>query len=238
MPRLIAAIIRHAEYRQLPDTPSAHQPFALTAEGEEQARQAASMLRETIVSNGWSLSPVVDTSQLLRAWQTARIIADQLSDLFAKPLEVIGFDNLAERSLGSANNLTMNQVETIVREDPRFPPLPRDWKSNSHYRLPLQGAESLMEAGARVAAHLQNRMDALAQNAKTGTLKLFVGHGAAFRHAAYHLGVLEFDDIARLSMYHAQPVYIEYIPDNKADHQWRQIGGEWKIRNTGGDYTD
>ena len=40
MPRLVAALLRHAEYRQLPDTPSAHQPFPLTDKGRQQAKQA------------------------------------------------------------------------------------------------------------------------------------------------------------------------------------------------------
>ena len=44
MPRLIAALIRHGDYRQLPDTPSAHQPFPLTDLGEHQAREAAAAL--------------------------------------------------------------------------------------------------------------------------------------------------------------------------------------------------
>ncbi|MGD8568001.1 MAG: histidine phosphatase family protein [Gammaproteobacteria bacterium] len=234
MPRLIAALIRHADYRQLPETPSAHQPFPLTTEGENQARRAASLLRETITGNGWALSPAVDSSQLLRAWQTAHIIAGQLGDLFVEPPTVTGFDELAERSLGCANNLTMNQIKDLVNDDPRFHELPADWKSNSGFRLPVQGAESLLEAGTRVAGHLKCTMEALANNTNADTLKLFVGHGAAFRHAAYHLGVLEYDRIAQLSMYHAQPIYLEYL----ADDQWRHIGGEWKVRTTDKDNVD
>ena len=50
MPRLIAALIRHGDYRKLPDTPSAHQPFPLNAEGEAQAAEklvkAAHILNE------------------------------------------------------------------------------------------------------------------------------------------------------------------------------------------------
>ena len=41
MARLFAALIRHGEYAQLPDTPSAHQPFALTDKGRAQAYDAA-----------------------------------------------------------------------------------------------------------------------------------------------------------------------------------------------------
>jgi len=234
MPKLIAALIRHGDYRQLPETPSAHQPFPLTSEGEAQARQAGAALRETVQASGWTLSPSVDSSQLLRAWQTAQILNHELAAQFAAPPEVTGFDDLAERGLGSAANLTITAIEAIIREDPRFTALPPDWKSNSHFRLPLQGAESLLEAGERVAAHINARMESLAGQVSSDTLKLFVGHGAAFRHAAHHMGVLTFEQIAQLSMYHAQPVFLEY----RTEQGWQHIGGEWKVRARHSEYTD
>jgi 2,3-bisphosphoglycerate-dependent phosphoglycerate mutase len=234
MPRLIAALIRHAAYRQLPRTPSAHQPFPLTLAGEEQARRAGAALGQTLDSNGWALSPAVDCSQLLRAWQTARIFIDQLADRFPGPPQLTGFDALAERGVGSAANLTIGQIEAVVREDPRFPDLPPGWKSDSHFRLPLQGAESLMEAGERVAAHLERQMAALVGACDTDTLKLFVGHGAAFRHAAHRLGVLSFAQIARYSMYHARPVFLEYVEGRG----WEHVGGEWKVRGGDVGFTD
>mgnify|MGYP001815328177 CR=1 FL=1 len=176
----------------------------------------------------------MDSSQLLRAWQTAQIITEELADLFQTPPCLTGFEELAERGLGSANNLTITEIEAIIREDPRFPDLPENWKSNSRFRLPLQGAESLLEAGERVAAHMERRMEALAERAETDTLKLFIGHGAAFRHAAYHLGVLDYEQIARLSMYHARPVYLEYL----SGYGWRHFDGEWKVRSRENEYTD
>lgn len=235
MPRLIAALIRHGDYRQLPQTPSAHQPFPLNADGEAQAQQAGATLRETLATEGWTLSPAVDSSQLLRAWQTAQIINKALADRFPAPPQLTGFDDLAERGLGSAANLTISAIEEIIRQDPRFEELPPDWKSNSGFRLPLQGAESLLEAGERVAAHIGRQMQALATKTLSGdTLKLFVGHGAAFRNAAYHMGVLSFEQIAQLSMYHAQPVFLEY----RAERGWRHIGGKWKVRARHSEYTD
>jgi 2,3-bisphosphoglycerate-dependent phosphoglycerate mutase len=235
MPRLIAALIRHGDYRQLPETPSAHQPFPLTPEGEAQARQAGAAPRNTIGIEGWALSPAVDSSQLLRAWQTARIINEELAERFETPPQLTGFGDLAERGLGSAANLTISAIEAVVREDPRFEELPADWKSNSGFKLPLQGAESLLEAGERVARHIGRQMETLAaQNPTRDTLKLFVGHGAAFRHAAYHMRVLSFEQIAQLSMYHAQPVFLEYLADNR----WQHVGGEWKVRARHSEYTD
>lgn len=226
MARLIAALIRHGDYAQLPDTPSAHQPFPLTAQGEQQARAAANRLRDEIGRQGWELAPCIDSSCMLRAWQTARIIGDRLADLCTAGIDVAVFDALAERGLGSAANLTVTQIEEVICRDPRFPDVPPGWKADSHYRLPLQGAESLLEAGERVAAHLRQRLAAMPAATEVHWLKLFVGHGAAMRHAAWRLGVLEFKHIAQLSMYHARPVFLEYLPNGG----WRHIGGDWKVR--------
>jgi 2,3-bisphosphoglycerate-dependent phosphoglycerate mutase len=73
-------------------------------------------------------------------------------------------------------------------------------------------------------------MSGLARVATDDTLKVFVGHGAAFRHAAHLLDVLEFDRIAAVSMWHARPVYFERFPDGT----WRHLAGEWKLRRHGG----
>ena len=234
MPRLIAALIRHGDYLQLPDTPSAHQPFPLIASGQAQAIEAANELRHQLENNTWNISSAVDSSRLLRAWQTAQIITDSLTDIFPQVPQITDYDDLAERGLGSAANLSIKQIEQIVSDDPRFDELPAGWKSCSDFRLPLQGAESLLDAGERVAGHLNRQMRSLARMSDADTLKLFVGHGAAFRHAAYHLGILEYEQIAKLSMYHARPVYIEYVSDD----EWRHIGGEWKIRQASDHYTD
>lgn len=233
MHRLIAAIIRHGEYHQLPDTPSAHQPFPLAAAGREQAREAAHSIRTVIDETGWALHPVVDCSQLLRAWETATIIVESLGDCFSTAPRLNACEALAERGLGSGNNLSISVIESVIRDDPRFADLPPDWKSNSRFRLPLQGAESLMDAGERVAAHLERQMKELADAAGPDTLKLFIGHGAAFRHAAFQLGVLEFAQIARLSMFHAAPVFLEY-----QDGRWEHVLGDWKVRSRQSGYTD
>jgi 2,3-bisphosphoglycerate-dependent phosphoglycerate mutase len=227
MPGLIAALIRHGDYEQLPDTPSAHQPFPLNAAGEQHAREAAALLRDACIRNGWQPESCIDSSRMLRAWQTARIIADELADLLPSGFTVTSFDALAERCVGAAANLSMAQIEDIIQRDPRFPDLPEGWKSDSHYRLPLQGAESLVEAGERVAAHLRQRTAGLAAAPDPACLKVFVGHGAAMRHAAWSLGVLEFGQLAQLSMYHGRPVFIEYRPDAS----WCHVGGDWKVRS-------
>ncbi|KEA61835.1 hypothetical protein ADIMK_3982 [Marinobacterium lacunae] len=233
MARLIAALVRHGDYHQLKDTPSAHQPFPLTEKGVNRARVAARGVAQMLSEKGWALAPDVDCSKLLRAWQTAQLFIEELEGLFQKPAQLEPFEALAERGLGSAANLTTAQIREVIEADPRFDALPADWKSNSHYRLPLQGAESLMQAGERVARHINARMDALQPVDGADTVKLFVGHGAAFRHAAHLMGVLEFEQIAALSMYHAQPVYLERLQDGR----WRHIAGDWKVRGKGA-YSD
>lgn len=231
MPRTIAALIRHGDYQQLPNTPSALQPFPLTPRGRQQAESAAHTLNTMLGQNPWSLAATIDSSQLLRAWQTADIIRVHLH---RADLVVDSFDALAERSMGSAANLSIDQIESILAQDPRYCSPPPNWKARSDYQLPLQGAESLVQAGQRVAAHLGAQMQALQATATRDTLKLFVGHGASFRHAAWQLGVLAFEQVAQLSMYHGSPVLLEY----RDDGSWSHIAGDWKQRKSSEEITD
>ena len=121
MARLIAALVRHGDYHQLPDTPSAHQPWPLTGEGEAQAQAGAQALHELVVRNGWSLVPAIDSSRMLRAWQTALIFADRLAGLASTTPHVDSHDALAERCVGCLANLTMAQIEAVLQQDPRVP---------------------------------------------------------------------------------------------------------------------
>ena len=233
MARLIAALIRHGDYHQLADTPSAHQPWPLNSAGETQAQEEAQQLHDIIVRNDWTLVPCIDSSRLLRAWQTAVIFAEGLADLTPSLPQPESYDALAERSVGSAANLTIAQIEAALQQDPRVSAPPAGWKADSHYCLPLQGAESLLQAGERVAAHLSQSMAALPPDGHD-RIKIFVGHGAAFRHAAYHLGVLAFAQLRQLSMFHCRPVMIEYLPGG----QWRYVEGDWKVRAEFSRFTD
>jgi len=230
MARFIAALIRHGDYQQLAETPSALQPFPLTEIGRQQAKQAALDISLQCVAQNWQINPIIASSKLLRAWQTADILA---KDLLANKSIIQEYIELAERQVGSVANLSVTQIEQIISADPRYDSLPKNWKSNSHFCLPFQGAESLLEAGQRVAACLEQQMQALIPQ-KQDQLQIFVGHGAAFRHAAYHLGVLHFEQIAQLSMYHCQPVYIE----RQSNGRWQHIVGDWKVREKNSHYTD
>ena len=226
MARTFAALIRHGEYGQQPDTPSAHQPYGLTASGREGVLKQADRFAAFLERRKLAVAERIDSSNMLRAWETALIFVESLYQHQMPSTLIDSYDVLAERGMGAAANLTVKQIERIIVEDPRYEEPPLDWKSNSHYCLPFQGAESLMQAGERVAAHLQQQMMKLRAQADTDTVKLFVGHGAAFRHAAYHLGVLEYEQLAQLSMFHAQPVLIEYHDDGS----WHHAGGDWKVR--------
>jgi len=164
---------------------------------------------------------------MLCAWQTAGAVVDQM-----KNATIESFEALAERGLGCVANLTVSEIEAVLQQDPRYPLPPPKWKADSHYRLPLQGAESLLEAGERVADHIVART---ATDGPNGTMvKVFVGHGAAFRHAAFHLGALAFERVAELSMFHGRPVLLQRDPAGR----WRQVAGEWKVRPKGAEAKD
>jgi 2,3-bisphosphoglycerate-dependent phosphoglycerate mutase len=226
MPRLIAALLRHGLYQQPAGVPSAHLPHPLTDEGRGQARAAAPLILAAAKQHGCVLERQVHASRLLRAWQTAGELVDALGEGGAGSFEVIPFDALMERGLGSAANLTVEQIEQVLAHDERVPEPLDDWRAQPGYALPLPGAESLLEAGERVAAHLTDTLDELAARATTDTMQIFVGHGGSIRYAAVACGLLEPGRGPSLSMPHCQPMVWELLGDGS----WRHLGGEWKER--------
>ena len=221
------ALIRHGDYQQRDKTPSAHQPWPLTTEGQEQAVTGSARLLDMANMLGLPLNDCWYSSPLARARETAEIMRTELK--VSGPL--VCCDDLMERGLGAANNLSIDEVEMCLNDLGLFEDTPFDWKANSEFRLPLPGAESLMDAGQRVA----QRLFTIAEDSKNRhTLVPVFGHGAAFRHAAYHLGILDWEDIRRFSMHHALPVVIS----RNADGEWTQRAGEWKVRMRQMDFTD
>ncbi|MBG6210317.1 2,3-bisphosphoglycerate-dependent phosphoglycerate mutase [Labrenzia sp. EL_126] len=221
-----AILVRHAAYHQKPGTPSALQPFGLTDAGKEQAMAAGREVAALAQSQKWRLAGEIFCSRQLRAWQTATLLSHSLSDATGVDLRITEDEALAERSVGALANLTIPEIERTLQEDPRYPIPPENWKADSHYRLPVQGAESLLEAGTRVADFLKNRLSVL-NNLADANAQIFVGHGASLRHAAHHLGVLGFEDIRRLSMHHARPVVLKRAQDKT----WHHHTGAWKERS-------
>ncbi|SMP64124.1 2,3-bisphosphoglycerate-dependent phosphoglycerate mutase [Neorhodopirellula lusitana] len=219
MAERICILVRHGDYHQLTNTPSAHQPFALTELGRQQATEAANRIQNLVDENGWSLNKQVHTSSLLRAWQTAQLAVAGLPACH----DVVQTDRLTERCVGNGASLTRDQIEDVLAQDPRLEPLPADWKSNSHFRLPFIGAESLLESGERVASYVNETMEAIGQ---PGQAVLFFGHGASLRHGAHHLGAIPLQRVGELSMHHARPVALA----QSADGTWLQVAGHFKNR--------
>ncbi|WP_041523889.1 histidine phosphatase family protein [Gilvimarinus agarilyticus] len=220
------ALIRHGDYQQKPDTPSAHQPYPLTENGEQQARHCAAQLVSFAAELGLALAPTTHSSSLQRAWQTATIIRRSLAInnavLAQSDTEIIQTHALTERCVGSVANLTIAEIEQILAQDSRYAAAPKHWKSSADYCLPFPGAESLRQAGKRVAEYIKQ----VNSDAPDNTLTPIVGHGAAFRHACCELGILSTADIQRLSMHHAQPVIIGNDNDS-----WVHLAGHWKTRD-------
>jgi len=221
------ALIRHGEYAQLAHTPSALQPFPLTDKGIEDVRRKARQFGEWLATSGYQLNAEIHCSTLLRAWQTAEIYREELAAFCTEGLSTRSFSALCERGVGAVANLSVKEIENIVALDPRLEALPKGWKSTSDFRLPFEGAESLLEAGERVAGHLGDLLERQTTQKTHRHLQIIVGHGASIRHACYHLGVMPFSEIHRLSMFYGQPVVLE-----RQKHEWSRIYGHWKHRQT------
>lgn len=217
----VIAILRHADYQQPAGVPSAWLPYPLNEKGVAEALSAVQMIQAFQHAESLALAMSIDSSRMLRAWQTAGILAEGLGIG-----EVRQFDALAERSVGAAANLTTAQIESLLAVDPRFESPPQGWKSSTDYCLPFQGAESLEVAGRRVAEHIESAATVL----QPATLKVIVGHGASLRHAAMHLGILTRDNVGSVSMYHARPVFLV-----RENGQWLKVAGDWKPRKTSSD---
>jgi len=213
------AFLRHGAYQQKPNVPSAFQPYPLTKEGVTQSNQAADLLQRYSKELHKPISETLYSSNLLRAWQTAKTLQTQLPG----NQSVFHSVELNERSMGAVANLTVDEINQILQDDPRFEAPAIAWKSNSHYRLPFDGCESLLDAGQRVADFIYTKAS---QNRHQ--LTVFVGHGASFRHAAYHMGILEFNDIAKLSMHYAEPIVFEWQSDTQT---FNRLFGDWKYRD-------
>lgn len=226
MAEVTAALCRHGQYEQPAGVPSAHLPHPLTAKGREQSRALGAELYDLAQTRGLRIDPVLDCSPLLRAYETAQIVAEHLHELTGNQYRVEEFDSLSERCLGAAANLRVDEIEAILERDPRYEVPPDGWKASADYRLPFLGAESLLEAGARIARHLRTRTDRLHREHQSPVLKVFVGHGGGIRHAAACLGALRLAQVPTLSMHYASAVCL------RADgtRPWRHVAGQWKQR--------
>jgi 2,3-bisphosphoglycerate-dependent phosphoglycerate mutase len=223
----VLALIRHGEYAQPAAVPSAHLPYGLTVSGREQAEDAASSVLEFAVRSGLRLHPIIDCSRLRRAWETATLMASSLAERTGQQFSCQEFDDLAERSVGAVANLSVQAIEAILGEDPRYSVPPSGWKRDPDYRLPFQGCETLAEAGARVARHLSRTAAALGEESPI----LLVGHGGAFRHAARELGILSSAQVASLSMGYGVPLYFQVERLQNGADRLVHLAGDWRQRS-------
>ena len=229
--RIVVALVRHADYQQPSGVPSAQLPHPLTDRGVEQAYSLGYNLHDQCNGLGLKLDSVLDASTLLRASQTASYAAEVLNRIeHDQTFTTQEFDELGERSVGAGANLSVDAIAAAVAADPRHPALPDGWKSHPRFRLPLPGAESLMMAGARVAAHIERRAHELRCEGGHDVLKVIVSHGAALRHAAVCLGALELSEVPGLSIHHCGYVFIEHFDRPGGPGYWQKVGGQWKVR--------
>jgi 2,3-bisphosphoglycerate-dependent phosphoglycerate mutase len=175
---------------------------------------------------GLELDPIIEASQLLRAWQTAELLAEELEARTGRHFIVGERIELVERSLGSCANLRFDQIAKRLAKDPRLGPLPHGWRRIPSFRLPVPGAESLMQAGARAAMRIADSLAAITDEDPRDVIRLFVAHGGCLRHAAVQLGALDVRAVSELTMEHAQCVLVEKNPRG----DWVHAAGEWKKR--------
>lgn len=169
------------------------------------------------------LDTTIEVSQLLRAWETGTILAEALGERTGETFAIEERDEIIERGIGSCTNLRFDEIEAVLAQDPRLEPLPTGWRRMPEFRLPVQGAESLMQAGARTAKRIEASVDAIPDDDPRDLLRLFVAHSGCLRHAAVHLGAVDVDDVSGLSMDFCQTILIE-----KTIGGWKQTAGRWK----------
>ncbi|MCP4908604.1 MAG: histidine phosphatase family protein [bacterium] len=231
--RRVVAFVRHGHFDRPEGTASAHSLFPLSAEGRGQAERAAGPILEMCQDLELEIDSRIEASQLLRAWETANIVAGSLSERLAEEkhqrFHVIQRDELIERGLGSAANLTFERIHEMLASDPRLGPLPDGWRRMPEFRLPVQGAESLMQAGARVAARVATSIDSIPGEDPRDVVRLFVAHSGCLRHAAVVLGAVDVRAVPELSMDFTQAVMIEKLPSG----DWIHIGGQFRKHLSG-----
>ena len=108
--------------------------------------------------------------------------------------------------------------------DPRIGALPEGWRRLPEFRLPVQGAESLMQAGARAASCIAQSLESIPEDDPRDVLRLFVAHSGCLRHAAVALGAIDVRVVPQLSMDFAQAVYVERLPNG----DWVHVAGRFK----------
>lgn len=222
--RRVAGFVRHGHFDRPAGTASAHSLLPLSARGREQVIAASDRILEYCEEFGLELDARIESSQLLRAWESANLIAEGLASRTGRRFHVIQRDELIERGLGSCANMTFDQIDAAIAADPRLGPLPQGWRRMPEFRLPVQGAESLMLAGARTAARVAASLGSIPLDDRRDVLRLFVAHGGCLRHAVVQLGALDVRAAPGLSMDFAQTILIEKMSQG----DWVHLAGQFR----------
>jgi len=222
--RRVAGLVRHGHFDRPDQTASAQSLFPLSATGQDQARRAVDPILDYCEELGLELDSRLESSQLLRAWETANLIAEALTARTGRRFHVLQRDELIERGLGSCANMTFGAIGEMLGQDPRLGPLPENWRRLPEFRLPVQGSESLMQAGARAAARIATSLDSIPAEDPRDVMRLFVAHSGCLRHAAVALGAIDVRVVPELSMDFAQTVLVEKLPRG----DWVHIAGEFR----------
>ena len=222
--RRVVAFVRHGHFDRPEGTASAHSIYPLSEEGRGQAARAAASILELCRDLNLEVDSRIEASQLLRAWETAKILGASLGEKLDRRFYVIQREELIERGLGSATNMTFERIHELLAADPRLGPLPEGWRRMPEFRLPVQGAESLMQAGARVAGRVAASMESIPDDDERDVVRLFVAHSGCLRHAAVVLGAVDVRVVPELSMDFAQTVMLEKLPNG----DWVHVGGQFR----------
>jgi len=224
MSRLIAVFMRHAALKQPAGVPGTNLPFPLTAAGESQASKAAARLHALADKMDCKIDDDIECSPNQGAWQTAAILAEDLEETTFRGYRAVERAELAGRSLGSAGNLKTAQLDALIAEDPRFTKPPKNWLTQTNYRSPFAGAETLGAAGERVGDYVRRRVEEMWPHLTGDTLKLFIGDSSALIHAAAHLGAIPDKRAPQLSLANASWALIEF----RASGRCTLLSADWR----------
>jgi 2,3-bisphosphoglycerate-dependent phosphoglycerate mutase len=225
MSRLIAVFMRHGALKHPAGIAGGNLPFPLTAAGEEQAVEAAHRLAALADEMDFKVDDDIECSPNEAAWQTAAIVGEELEERHTRGYRALERAEMAGRSLGSVANLKVAQIESMIKEDPRFSKAPKGWLSKTDYRPPFAGVETLGAAGERLGGFVRRRVEEMWPHLTGDTFKVFVGHNSALMHAAAHLDVLPTKRAAQLALPHAAWALIEFNAAGRCtlvDADWRK----------------
>lgn len=190
-------LIRHGETEWNRDQRiQGHLDVGLSERGMEQARRLAPLLAE-------ELPPVIHSSDLRRAYDTALILAGGRAEVVADP-------RFREAHLGVFQGLTAAEIEAA------YPDEYRAWRSHSATNRP-PGGETLDELSRRCSAALREALG------RGGRAVVVVAHGGPVRMMACDLLGLPASAYARLRVENTAVATFLYRPGGFMLAGWNDV---------------